>query len=189
MIKGSKHTLESIEKMKLVHIGLRHPVNFETRAKMRAVALGRKVSEEHRKNISIALTGRHLSEQHKINIGKASKNHVVSIEARKRISEKHKGNKNHFYGVFGEKHPRWRGGVYSKCGYEVIKVHPMFYIAVHRKTMEKMLGRKLHKGEIVHHINKTKKDNRQENLALCSDFSAHRWCHSEEAKMFFGGLT
>ncbi len=43
----------------------------------------------------------------------------------------------------------------------------------HRLVMENYLGRKLYKGETIHHKNGNKSDNRLENLQLCTSMSDH----------------
>lgn len=79
----------------------------------------------------------------------------------------------------GRKSNNWKGGLITIEGYFFIlnKEHPYSnargYIAVHRLVVEKEIGRYLKKQEVVHHINKNKKDNKPTNLMAFSSHSAH----------------
>lgn len=53
-------------------------------------------------------------------------------------------------------------------------------LLVHRLAMEEYLGRPLRKGEVVHHINGNKTDNRIENLVVCQTQAAHVHEHHPE---------
>lgn len=53
------------------------------------------------------------------------------------------------------------------------------YIAEHRLIMERYLGRHLKSDEVIHHINRNRKDNRLCNLQLMTRKS-HRALHSKE---------
>ena len=52
----------------------------------------------------------------------------------------------------------------------------------HRHVWEEHNGRKLAQGEIVHHINENKRDNRPENLEVLSGRAAHLHVHNYNRK-------
>jgi len=55
------------------------------------------------------------------------------------------------------------------------------YVYEHRAVMEKFIGRKLKRSEVVHHINGKTSDNRIENLELVTDNGKHRAEHHADA--------
>jgi len=57
------------------------------------------------------------------------------------------------------------------------------YIAEHVYKAERVLGRCLQKGEVVHHINADKADNRNENLLVCSA-SYHSELHGRMSRLY-----
>lgn len=57
-------------------------------------------------------------------------------------------------------------------------------ISVHRWIMQNyILGRKLHRGEVVHHINGIKSDNRITNLSLFPNQYAHHQHHQQNSDL------
>lgn len=85
----------------------------------------------------------------------------------------------HFKRARGPDSPGWKGGRRKKNGYICIQLPGSDGSTryEHRLVAEQMLGRPLEAGEVVHHINGVKTDNRPENLAVMSA-REHRLLHA-----------
>ena len=55
---------------------------------------------------------------------------------------------------------------------------------VHRHMAELKLGRPLQSGEVVHHINRNKQDNRPSNLYVFHNQQAHWAAHKQDAQNY-----
>jgi hypothetical protein len=81
----------------------------------------------------------------------------------------------------GRKNPNWKGGrSIASNGYVLIRVGVGHHLAdvrgyayEHRIVAEEKLGRRLKKGEIPHHINGNKQDNRPENIEIKNSHHHH----------------
>jgi len=77
-----------------------------------------------------------------------------------------------------EKHQGWKGGIckFPRNGI-IITTGRNKQRLEHALIAEKILGRNLRKGEVVHHINGNNYDNRNENLLICTQSYHARFHH------------
>lgn len=66
----------------------------------------------------------------------------------------------------GVESPNWKGGKHLRRGYVIQTYAPNKRKEEHILIAEKMMGRKLRKNEVVHHINGITSDNRNINLLV-----------------------
>lgn len=82
-----------------------------------------------------------------------------------------------------DKNPMWKGGRIKTAGYIQIKLpehhhaNNQGYVFEHILVIEKMLGRPINRGEIVHHCNQDRSDNRPYNLRLFPSIKEHTAYH------------
>jgi hypothetical protein len=79
-----------------------------------------------------------------------------------------------------EQHPGWKGGRNVSHGYIQVRNGKGRQFE-HRVVAEAKIGRPLAPGEVVHHINGVKSDNRPENLEILSN-EEHSRRHGDERK-------
>ncbi len=140
------------------------------------------MSEEHKRKISEAMKGKTSrlgykhSKESKKKMSEAQKGKKHTKETKKKMSETRKGTNNGM----------WKGGRYKSAKgyiYTLMPEHPHAnnggnrYVKRSHLIMEKTLRRYLRPGEIVHHVNGIKDDDRPENLQLFPNTGTHSKFH------------
>lgn len=139
------------------------------------VRSGYKQSAEHIKKRAESLRGFRHSEETKKKWSKQRKGKKASALCVQKSRERCLKT--------GKNHPAYKRGFYiNKAGYRMVLVGRWQYRLEHRLVMEQVLGRKLKRKEVVHHIDGDKLNNRPENLQLFANHSEHMRHHHAETR-------
>ena len=95
----------------------------------------------------------------------------------------------------GKENPNWRGGrSITSHGYVLIRVGKHHHLAdvrgyayEHRLVAEEKLGRRLRPGEIIHHLNDDRTDNRPENIRVVNGNAEHYVYHRKRQDLRLPG--
>lgn len=137
--------------------------------------------------------GRRLTPEQSRSRSQRMEGHSVSAETRRRISEILKGHgikpsaeacaKSHATRHTGDSAGNWKGGVTLTNGYRCVympehpRAHPNGYVYEHILILERKLGRPLADGEVSHHLDGGKLNNRPENLDVVASQADHVRIH------------
>lgn len=95
-----------------------------------------------------------------------------------KLSEEHK-RKMKISSHKGKYHHNWKGGIkIDSNGYRLIRVGVNEYKFEHHLVVENYIERSLKKGELPHHINFIKTDNRLDNIFLFRNKASHTKYHA-----------
>ena len=102
----------------------------------------------------------------------------IGITKRRTVSYYNKVNGNSGQVKKGQRSIAWKGGTKIEFGYLYIWINDR-YVRTHRYIVEKQLGRKLTRDEVVHHIDHNKTNNHLSNLKVMSKTDHARY-HSKK---------
>lgn len=123
-------------------------------------------TEAHIRKRAEALRGFRHSEETKLMLSQQRKGRLPSALCRQKSRER--------CSKTGREHPAFKGGSYvNGAGYRLMLVGAWQYRLEHRLVMEKKIGRKLRREEVVHHVDGDKLNNREDNLMLFANQSEH----------------
>jgi hypothetical protein len=141
---------------------------------------GFKHSAETRLRMSLAQKGKPNKRK-----GIPGKKHTVETLLKLKVLSKERWNKlEEKIKVSGPNSKFWKGGRFLHVSGYIVVTHPIRGWE-HRIVMEKHLGRKLLRTEVVHHINEDKTDNRIENLELFANQKEHLAHHDHISPVFY----